>query len=315
MNNINAYLACASNVIVDKRVKNLSHLPQMDYGTKTVDGGHLTLTFEEKESLIAKNNTVVKFIKNFTGSNEFINSIQRYCLWIEKNNINEALEIKEVKERIDQVKKMRLTSLKQATKERAQFPFEFGEIRYKKSNSTILIPRVSSERRLYIPFGFLYDDYLISDSAQAIYDAEAWIFSIISSRAHMSWVRSVAGRLKTDYRYSNVLCYNTFPFPLISENQKQELEKYVYRILEEREKYSEKTLAQLYDPDKMPDGLREAHRQNDLAVERCYRSKPFENDEERLEYLFKLYEQMIEEDKTKGTLFEVEKKTKGKKKK
>ena len=131
---------------------------------------------------------------------------------------------------------------------------------------------------------------------------------------HMTWLRAVAGRLKSDYRYSTALCYNTFPFPEINESQKQELEKRVYKVLAEREAHSEKTLAQLYDPDKMPDGLREAHHQLDLAVERCYRSKPFESDEERLEYLFKLYEQMIEEEKSRGTLFETEARPKKKKK-
>jgi hypothetical protein len=125
----------------------------------------------------------------------------------------------------------------------------------------------------------------------------------------MLWVRSVGGQLETRIRYSADICYNTFPFPRISNVQKQELEKHVYRILEEREKKKKKTLAQLYDPDKMPEGLREAHHQNDLAVERCYRSRPFESDEERLEYLFKLYELMIEEEKTKGTLFEKKKKS------
>lgn len=126
----------------------------------------------------------------------------------------------------------------------------------------------------------------------------------------MLWLSITSSRMRNDYQYSNTLSYNTFPFPPISERQKQELEQSVYRILEEREAHSEKTLAQLYDPEKMPEGLREAHRQNDLAVERCYRSKPFESDEERLEYLFKLYEQMIAEEKAKGTLFEKEKKVK-----
>jgi hypothetical protein len=130
----------------------------------------------------------------------------------------------------------------------------------------------------------------------------------------MTWLRAVAGRLKSDYRYSTALCYNTFPFPSITENQKNDLEKHVYKVLEERENHSEKTLAQLYDPEKMPNGLREAHHQLDLAVERCYRSKPFESDEERLEYLFKLYEQMIAEEKSRGTLFGVETKPKRKKK-
>ena len=126
----------------------------------------------------------------------------------------------------------------------------------------------------------------------------------------MVWLRAVAGRLKSDYRYSTALCYNTFPFPEIFEKQKEELEKHVYKVLEEREKDSEKTLAQLYDPEKMPDGLREAHHQLDLAVERCYRSKPFESDEERLEYLFKLYEQMIAAEKDKDSLFKTESKIK-----
>ena len=130
----------------------------------------------------------------------------------------------------------------------------------------------------------------------------------------MIWMKQVGGKLKSDYRYSKDIVYNTFPFPPISDTQKDELKRHVFRILEERERYSEKTLAQLYDPDKMPEGLREAHHQNDLAVERCYRSRLFESDEERLEYLFKMYEQMIEQEKTKGTLFEVAGKTKKKKK-
>ena len=130
----------------------------------------------------------------------------------------------------------------------------------------------------------------------------------------MIWMKIVSGRLKTDYRYSKNLSYNTFPFPNINFELKEELAKYAFRVISERENYSEKTLAQLYDPDKMPDGLREAHRQLDLAVERCYRSKPFESDEERLEYLFKLYEQMIEVEKSRGTLFEMESKPKKKKK-
>jgi hypothetical protein len=312
VSNINAYLAQGKNIIVEKRQEPVSNLPEMDYGTKTVDGGHLTLDSDEKKKLLATYPQASQFIKKFTGSNEFINQIERYCLLIEKDHLDEARGIDQIKERISGVRKMRLASPKKATIESAKFPYQFGELRYRKSDSTILIPRVSSERRMYIPFGFLNDDYLISDSAQAIYNAKPWIFSVISSRMHMVWVRTVAGRLKTDFRYSSVLCYNTFPFPLISEGQKQELEKQVFRVLEEREHHSERTLGQLYDPDKMPLGLKEAHGQLDFTIESCYRSKPFESDEERLEYLFKLYEQMIEEEKNKGTLFEVPKKSKRK---
>ncbi len=144
--------------------------------------------------------------------------------------------------------------------------------------------------------GFYNSNYISMNSLQVIYDSEPYVVGLLSSKIHMAWVKTVAGRLKEDYRYSTQLCYNTFPFPPISDQRKQEITQCVFRILEEREKHPEKILAQLYDPDKMPDGLREAHRLNDLAVERCYRSKPFESDEKRLEYLFKLYEKMIAEE-------------------
>ena len=209
----------------------------------------------------------------------------------------------------DNIKKFRLQSTEKVTRDSASTPYKFFFSSYNQTNS-IIIPRVSSERRKYIPMGFLDASVVISDSANAIYEAEPWIFSVLTSLMHMTWISTVGGRLKTDYRYSGQLCYNTFPFPTLSDKQKKELEQHVYNILAEREKHSEKTLAQLYDPDKMPEGLREAHRQNDLAVERCYRSRPFESDEERLEYLFKLYEQMIAEEKEKGTLFAGEKKGK-----
>jgi hypothetical protein len=189
-------------------------------------------------------------------------------------------------------------------------PHHFRDLNEPKSTQ-IIVPSVSSERREYIPCGFLGADTVISNSAQVIYDAEPWLLSMLnSSRMHMVWVKSCGWKLEERIRYSKDIVYNTFPFPPISDKQKEELTMCTLRILDEREKHSEKTLAQLYDPDKMPDGLREAHRLNDLAVERCYRSRPFESDEERLEYLFRLYEQMIEEEKNKGTLFAVESKKK-----
>jgi len=151
--------------------------------------------------------------------------------------------------------------------------------------------------------GFIETETVIADSAQVIYDAEPYIFGLINSRLHMVWVRVTAGRLKSDYRYSSFFSYHTFPIPPISSQRKNEITQCAFRILEEREKHSDKTLAELYDPDKMPEGLREVHHQNDLAIERCYRSRPFESDEERLEYLFKLYEKMIQEEQDKDTLF------------
>lgn len=309
VNNINAYLANAQNIIVEKRNKILSNFPEMVKGSSPTDGGNLLLSLMEKNNLL-NSNLPQSLIKRYVGAFEFINDDERYCLWLSDDDALKYIHIEELDKRLNNVRLMRNASPKQATKDYATKPHRFIEIRHKETPTSIIIPRVSSSRRTYLPCSFLDNNSIISDSAQAIYSSETFIFSILSSLLHLTWVRAVAGYLKTDYRYSNLLCYNTFPCPSISKAQKQELEQCVFRILEERENHSEKTLAQLYDPDKMPQGLREAHRLNDLAVERCYRSKPFENDEERLEYLFKLYEKMIAEEKEKNMLFSKEKKVK-----
>ncbi len=311
--NISPYLVEGDNVYVYGRRNQLSNVPSMNFGSMPNDGGYLTLSPEEYKQLTEQDSRAKTYIKKFAGSKEFINDISRWCIWIEDGEVNEASKIKFIKDRIEKVKAHRKQSDRGATNTLAAIPHRFAEVRYKKTNS-IIVPRVSSERREYMPIGFLNSDYVVSDSAQAIYNAREWVFAMITSRMHMTWLRAVAGRLKSDYRYSTALCYNTFPFPDITEAKKKELENHVYKVLAEREAHSEKTLAQLYDPEKMPDGLREAHHQLDLAVERCYRAKPFETDEERLEYLFKLYEQMIEDEKSKGTLFEIEAKHKKKKK-
>ena len=156
----------------------------------------------------------------------------------------------------------------------------------------VIIPRVSSERREYIPIGFIDKDTIISDSAFAIYDAEKWLFALLTSKMHNIWVRTVGGRLKTDYRYSATLCYNTFPFPKMAKAEKEELERLAQKILDIRDENFDMTLGEMYNPETMPDELREAHHQLDLAVEHIYRTEPFTSDEERLEHLFKLYAKM-----------------------
>jgi type II restriction/modification system DNA methylase subunit YeeA len=160
-----------------------------------------------------------------------------------------------------------------------------------------IIPRVSSERREYIPIGYLDKNGIVSDSAFAIFDAPEWLFGIITSKIHNVWVKTVGGRLKTDYRYSATLCYNTFPFPSISETKKSEIEEAANKVLDARDWHIGKTLAELYDPDKMPEDLRQAHHELDVLVESCYQDKPFKSDEERLECLFKLYEEMTSKKK------------------
>lgn len=309
---INGYLIAASNIFVQSRQNSISNLPIMIKGSSPGDNGYLLLNEHEKVELLSKYPYISNLIKKYTGAYEFMNGENRYCLWMSSKDIEAVKSVDELQERFEKCRQFRLNSTKEATRKKAIYPYEFDEKKYLESDS-LLIPQTGSEKRKYLPIGFMTSDTVISNAARVIYNAKPYHFSILSSNIHIIWVRAVAGRLKMDMQYSNSLCYNTFPFPPISEAQKQELEERAYGILETREAYSEKTLAQLYDPDKMPADLREAHRQNDLAVERCYRSKPFESDEERLEYLFKLYEQMIEEEKTKGTLFAVEKKTKKKK--
>jgi type I restriction-modification system DNA methylase subunit len=311
---INAYLVASTNIIIESRQDSLSHLPVMIKGSAPGDGGNLLLSEDEVNKIISKNPNANNFIKKYLGADEFLNGNLRYCLWVTKDNKELAYTIPEFNERFNKCKAFRLASKKEATRKKALIPFEFDEKKYKETTA-LLIPETSSELRSYIPIGFINSDIIISNRSRIIYSPEPYLFSVLTSRIHNKWIQQVAGRLETRITYSNTLCYNTFPFPEISQAQKQELEKHTYRILEEREKHSDKTLAQLYDPDKMPQGLREAHHQLDLAIEQCYRSKPFETDEERLEYLFKLYEQMIAEENTKGTLFEVEAKTKKKTKK
>ncbi len=290
--NINAYLSVGSNILVEKRKKSLSSLPKMTDGSGALDGGNLILSDNEKNTLCEKYPDAEIFIKKYTGSREFINSIPRWCLWINDSDISTALKIVDIKDRVDQVRHCRESGGTRG-KNCINTPHRFAWIN-KPKKSQIIVPTVSSERRTYIPSGYLDVDTIVSNSANVIHDPEPFVFSIISSRIHMTWVRAVAGRLKTDYRYSSALCYNTFPFPEIIEAQKATLEDHVFNVLDEREKHPEKTMAELYDPDKMPEGLRQAHHEMDVAVEQCYRKQAFKSDEERLEYLFKLYEEMIE---------------------
>jgi len=312
VNYISPYLSPNTKTIVKQRYQPISGLPEMIKGSSPGDNGNLLLEETERNELVKYYPEANKFIKPYVGAKELMNNIKRYCIMTDSLNYEEAIRIPPLKERFELVRKFRLSSTKGATRAKANFPYFFDENKYSATPS-IVIPQTGSERRKYIPIGFCDENTVISNAARVIPSGSPWTFSLISSKIHIIWVQAVAGRLKTDVQYSNTLCFNTFPFPTISIQRKEELTQCAFRILEEREKHPEKTLAQLYDPDKMPEGLKEAHRLNDEAVERCYRSTPFNSDEERLEYLFKLYEKMIQEEKEKGTLFEAEKKTRKKK--
>ncbi|MBU0485083.1 MAG: N-6 DNA methylase [Proteobacteria bacterium] len=291
--NISPYLQEGRNSFIGITKNPISPFPKMVFGSMARDGGFLILSPAEKEILTKKYPQTTNFIRKLYGSSEFIRGGERWCLWITDKDLNVANRIPEIKQRIDAVYEFRISSNAKTTQGYASIPHKFAQRCDIEANS-IIVPRTSSERREYIPIGFLDKGAVVTDSANAIYNASPYIFAVISSRMHMTWVRAVAGRLETRIRYSSALCYNTFPFPDISDKQKEFLEDLVFQVLDEREKHPEKTMAQLYDPDKMPDGLRQAHHAMDLAVEQCYRAKPFTSDEERLEYLFKLYEEMTQ---------------------
>ncbi len=312
--NINPYLLDAKNTFIKKRTIPLSRFMSMEYGNMAIDGGYLILSVEEMKHLLSINPETSTVVRKIIGAQEFLNGKVRYCLWIKDEQLEFVNSIPLIAERIKAVKKKRLAIDDKGSLELAKRPHQFREMK-EGLESSIIVPTVSSERREFIPIGFMNKEDVIIAPNQVIYDPEPYYLGVLSSKMHMVWMKTVAGRLKTDFRYSSSLVYNTFPFPDISEQRKQEITQCVFRILEEREKHPDKTLAQLYDPDKMPQGLREAHKANDEVIERCYRSKPFESDEERLEYLFKLYEKMIAEEKEKDTLFEKPKKTRKRKNK
>lgn len=292
--NITPYLVLSDqNLIIRKIRKPISDIPLMDYGSKPADGGNLILSPYEKEQLENDFPKSSKFIKQYMGADDLINGIIRYCIWISQEDKEEAYSIPPIKERIDKVYDMRIASKKAATQKDAKRSFQFSEPRYSQTESVIM-PSVSSERREYIPIGYLDDNTVVSNSAFAAYNAPLWLFGLLETKLHMLWTKSVAGYLGTSIRYSNTLVYNTFPFPHISSTKKQEIEDAATEVLMAREPYLTmgKTLADLYDPDKMPPDLREAHHRLDDIVESCYPGYPFSSDEARLECLFKMYEKM-----------------------
>lgn len=289
--NINPYLAPGSNNIVYPVNKSISSLPQMQKGCAPGDGGNLLLESEERRLLLQKYPELEDVIKPFLGADEIINGYTRYCLWFNETTYNRFKHIGEINERIEKCRAMRMASTKEATVKKANTPWLFDEIRYQKGD-TIIIPQTSSENRLYIPIYFSDKDIIYSNGARVVFDAHLYLFGIITSKIHNIWAQAISGRLETRIQYSNTLCYNTFPFPKISAEKKQDIESAAEEVLITREYYPEKTLAELYDPDKMPDDLREAHAKLDDIVESCYPGYPFASDEARLECLFKLYEKM-----------------------
>lgn len=292
---INPYLMRDSDVIVYKRNQDPSNLPKLCFGCMPYDDKrhkYLRLDDYQRQELLKKYPEASKFVRRIYGSEEFINGKNAYCLWIDDNKLNEAMKIPPIQSRIEANRKFRLYESEDG-KMLAERAHQFRE--HPEDAEKIIIPSVSSENRKYIPMGYLDRDVVISNAAFALYDAPIWLFGILTSFLHMVWVKAVGGRLKTDYRYSATLCYNTFPFPNISEEMRRKVEEASELVLIKRENYPGFTMADLYDPDKMPEDLKAAHAHLDDIVESCYPGYPFANDEARLECLFKMYEKMVKE--------------------
>ena len=267
--NINAYLVEADNVFVESKNKPLCSVPEIGIGNQPIDGGNYLFTEDEKNEFIAKEPLSEKWFRPWIGSQEFINRYYRYCLWLGDCPPNELRKMPECMKRVQAVMNLRMESKRVSTKKLADTPTRFQTENMPKDNY-IIIPRVSSERRRYIPMGFITPDILTSDSAHIIPCATIYHFGILTSNVHMAWTRTVCGRLKSDYRYSKDIVYNNFPWPDPTPEQKAKIEQTAQTILDARALYPNCSLADLYDELTMPPELRRAHQANDKAVMQAY---------------------------------------------
>ena len=288
--NINAYLMPGPDLSVEKRSKPISKLTPMTFGNTPIDGGNLLMTRDELGGLSLQESLRSKLIRRIYGSAEFIRGIERYCLWIEDEYLEQALEVKPIRTRIETVRELRNAGGKTA-RDIASKSHQFQRM-LSAEKHTLVVPRVSSESRDYLPVGILESRCIVSDSAFAAFDAPAWCISLLASKLHLAWIATVCGKLKTDYRYSNTLGWNTFPVPTLTDKNKEDLTRCAENILIARETHSPATIADLYAPEKMPGNLRQAHEENDEVLERIYIGRRFRNDTECLEKLFEMYTKM-----------------------
>jgi len=287
---INPYLVDAPDVLLMNRSTPICPVPELNYGSFALDDGNYTLTTEDKQALLASNPNSEKYIKPFIGGQEFINGQDRYCLWLKDADPSDLRKMPAVLERVEAVKKWRLASNRGTTKKLGETPLRFAEIRQPESYF-VAIPTVSSERRRFIPIGFLPPTVVASNQLYVLPDGGLFHFGVLTSAMHMAWMRTVCGRLKSDYRYSAGIVYNNFPWPESpSGKQKEAIEKAAQGVLDARAKFQKATLADLYDPNTMPSDLASAHQKLDKAVEAAYGKSSFKSDAERVAFLFSLYQ-------------------------
>lgn len=301
-NQINPYLVDASTVLIKKRAKPLNeNTPELIFGNMAVDGGHLLLSKEEADAIKQNDVIAAKYIRPFLGADEFINNLPRYCLWLKNSTSDDRIKSPEIKKRIEQVKIMRLASKKIPTQKRAETPYLFGEIR-ETNQPYLLIPRVSSEQRKFVPMGYFDANVICGDANFMLPNASLYDFGMLCSTFHNAWMRAVCGRLKSDYRYSNTLVYNNFPFPeKVTPAVKKKIELAAQAILDARKAEEDLcvkneqsySLATLYAAGNMPTDLLKAHNALDKAVDAAYGYKGEKDDASRVAFLFELYQKLI----------------------
>jgi hypothetical protein len=287
--NINAYLVPSQNVIVHPMSRPLGEKATMLWGNKPTDGGHLCLTTSDKIAIELTNPESSPYFKRLYGAKEFIRGENRWCIWVDDEKLDEAVLVPSFRERFLAVAEFRRNSRAAETRPAASYPHRFRQIQGVGLQSTIIVPSVSSEHRSHLPVGLLGERSVVSNAAFGIYDAPLWNLALIASRLHLVWIATVCGKLKTDFRYSNTLGWNTFPLPHFTAQNKTDLTNCAEEILLAREAHFPASIAQLYDGEAMPADLRRAHQANDEVLERIYIGRRFRNDTERLEKLFELY--------------------------
>jgi hypothetical protein len=291
VNKINAYLVEGENIFITSLTSPISKVPEMNFGNMPADGGELLFSKEEKDAFIKEEPASKKYIKRFISAYEFLNNGERYCLWLADIEPGELKKMKLVYERVKNVKEIRKKSARPFL---ADVPHLFAQITQPKGKNYILIPRVSSENRKYIPMGFFKSNTIAGDTCLIIPNGTLYHFGILTSTMHMAWMRYMCGRLKNDYRYSKDIVYNNFPWPDPTEKQIAEIEKAAREVLDTRTQFPNSSLADLYDPVAMPPDLSKAHQKLDKAVEAAY-GRTFDSDSQRVAYLFELYQKLCGE--------------------
>ncbi len=288
--NLNPYLVDAGDIFIDSRSKPICDVPKMAFGNMPLDGGNLIIEDAIKKDFLTIEPKAKKYILPLISAREFINNKKRWCLWLENINPQELRQMPVVLKRVEAVRQFRLASIATSTQKHALTPTLFRD--RNRPKTFIVIPRVSSENRKYIPMGFFNYKSIVSDTMLSIPNGTLFDFGVLMSEMHMSWVKSTCGRLKSDYRYSKDLVYNNFPWPKeLSAKNKNSVEEKAQKVLDVRAKFTKSSLADLYHPLTMPPKLTKAHNELDNAVSKCYRSQAFKNDASRIEHLFSLYKE------------------------